>query len=235
MTIGIYRLIFNGTDKCYIGQSINIEYRYKQHINSLLVGKANNKMQEAYVLFGLPILDILCECSSTELDKTETEAIEIFDSVNNGFNILSSADFAPNTKGEKHGRAKYTNTQILDAARLLCCPTNTASKVSSITGIDIGVLKSISSLKNHTWISEVAPDVYDTLLTLKSTRKNYNPLDSQKLGIKHPPIQDPSGFIYTDIPNLSEFCRKNNLDVSSLCKVFRGKYKSTAGWKLAHG
>lgn len=54
MTIGIYRLCFNGTDQCYVGQSVNIEKRYKQHLSSFINNKANPKMMEAYIQYGNP-------------------------------------------------------------------------------------------------------------------------------------------------------------------------------------
>ena len=60
MTIGIYRLCFKNTDKCYIGQSTSIELRYKHHLNSFIVKKANPKMMEAYNTYGFPSLEILC-------------------------------------------------------------------------------------------------------------------------------------------------------------------------------
>jgi predicted GIY-YIG superfamily endonuclease len=52
MTIGIYRLIFPNTDKCYIGQSVNIERRYLQHLRDMEKGTAARKMQHAYSIYG---------------------------------------------------------------------------------------------------------------------------------------------------------------------------------------
>ena len=233
MTIGIYRLIFNGTDKCYIGQSINIEHRYKQHINSLLVGKANNKMQEAYVLFGLPILDILCECSSTELDKTETEAIEIFDSVNNGFNIYPSASTTPSYRGQEHPRSKHTNQEILNVAKLLSCSTNTGLEISKITGVSLDIIQDIASLDSHGWIQDENPELYQKLVNLHGKRKN--PRDAAKRGIVYPAVVSPSGIIYSHISNLKKFCEEHNLHRSNFRRMLRGKNKVCAGWKLANG
>ena len=43
MTCGIYKLVFNGTAKIYIGQSLNIESRYRDHVYFL--NKNENKFQ----------------------------------------------------------------------------------------------------------------------------------------------------------------------------------------------
>lgn len=64
MTCGIYLLRFTGLDKVYIGQSLNIEQRYRKHLQFLRNQdtKANYRMKAAYLLYGAPQLEILCEC-----------------------------------------------------------------------------------------------------------------------------------------------------------------------------
>jgi len=233
MTIGIYRLIFSNTDKCYIGQSINIEHRYKQHLNSFIVGNANSKMQEAYVLFGLPILDILCECSIDNLDKTETEAIEIFDSVNNGFNIYSSASVVPVYKGEEHPRSLHANEEILTVAKLLTCSSNTGLEINKITGVSLDIIQSIASLKSHGWIQNENPEVYQKLIDLHGKRKN--PRDASKRGITYPSVVNPNGTIYSNISNLKQFCEEHGLERSNFRRMLRGRNKICVGWKLANG
>lgn len=233
MTIGIYRLIFNNTDKCYIGQSINIENRYKQHLNSFIVGNANSKMQEAYLLFGLPILDILCECSPGELNRTEAEAIEIFDSVNTGFNIYSSANIVPSYRGQEHPRSKHTNQEILNVAELLSCPTNTGLEISRITGVSLDIIQDIASLDSHGWIQDENPEVYQKLIDLRGKRKN--PRDASKRGITYPSVVSPNGIIYSNISNLKKFCEEHNLQRSNFRRMLRGRNKICVGWKLANG
>lgn len=169
MTIGIYCLKFKGTYKVYVGQSVNIELRYKAHIHNLTHGISNYKLVEACKLYGFPILEILCECSIKELDKTEDEAIEIFDSVNNGFNIFSSS--GSHFTGEDHGNSKHTNEQIIDAFNLLVDhPEKYFKDISSLTGVSIRVLETISSLTNHKWLEETFPEKYKVLISLKGNK-----------------------------------------------------------------
>lgn len=231
MTIGIYRLCFSGTDSCYIGQSINIEKRYKQHLSSLVDGSATKKMLTAFSRFGLPRLEILCECSAEELDALEVEAISIFDSVNNGFNLLTSK--TPNLCGEEHSRSKYKNTSIIEAAQLLTDPNNTFKQVSDLTGIAINTVRDIANLNCHGWLEEILPEIYKKLVSIKGTRNGIRK-SAKSLNIEYPDVVSPSGQVYTSISNVRDFCRQHTLDQSHFLKLLKGIYKQHKGWRLAH-
>lgn len=230
MTIGIYRLCFKGTDRCYIGQSTSIEARYRAHLNSFINGKASPKMMEAYLLYGSPSLEILCECSIDELNDLEAGAIEVYNSVDNGFNIYYSAKDTPLYYGEKHPRSRYSNEQILKAAKLLTDPKNKGLYVAAITGIDLDSVQSISSLKVHGWIQKEDPETYKKLVELKGTRKN--PKDISDRGIVYPPVIAPDGKVYSNITNLSKFCQEHNLSRPNFRKLLKGKIKTSLGWRL---
>lgn len=229
MTIGIYRLRFSGTESCYIGQSINIEKRYEHHLNSFINAKANSKMMEAYSTYGVPCLEIVCECSVEELNTAENEAIELFDSVNNGFNVLEHAG-VPLYHGENHPRCKYTNQQLIEVARLLTDPLNKAKDISEITGVSVATVQDIASLKVHGWLATAAAEIYQKLVSLKGTRKN--PKGIATRGISYPPVQSPDGKIYSNISNLSKFCEEQGLSRSNFRKLLQGKNKSSLGWRL---
>lgn len=233
MTIGIYRLCFNGTDQCYIGQSINIEKRYEQHLTSFVNNKANPKMMHAYTTYGNPFLEVLCECNVEELNAAEDEAIELFDSVANGLNLLEHAG-APLYHGENHSRCKYSNKQLIEAARLLTNPLNKAKDISEITGVAVGTVQDIASLTVHGWLATAEPETYQKLVVLRGKRKN--PKGIADRGITYPPVQAPDGTIYTNIFNLSKFCEEHGLSRSNFRKVLQRKNKSSLGWRLVnHG
>ena len=70
MTSGIYQLNFN--DKAYyVGQSQDLESRWKQHADKFLKGKSAKKMQDAYDAHGMPNAVILIECHKDYLDIME--------------------------------------------------------------------------------------------------------------------------------------------------------------------
>ena len=70
MTSGIYLLNFKD-EAFYIGQSQDIETRWKQHRDKFVKGKAAEKMQNAYNHYGMPMGSILVECHKDFLDTFE--------------------------------------------------------------------------------------------------------------------------------------------------------------------
>jgi len=75
MTSGIYSLIFADT-YVYIGKSINIENRWKQHLDKMSAGKAAKNVQDAFNKYGMPKASIVVECHPDHIDILETITIE---------------------------------------------------------------------------------------------------------------------------------------------------------------
>lgn len=245
MTCGIYLLKFNGTNKVYIGQSINIESRYKSHLVTLRANKSSRKLLDAYNEYGTPILDILLECDEHQLNENENLAIEIFNSVAAGFNTLDSAEEMPKwknqLKGEDAPSAKYTNKQILDAVILMADPSKSLITISNITGVGYDALKKVYNGDNHMWILEEYPEHYQNMLNSKSKRLELNAVSrsavlkdkfcAKQQGIVYPEVLSPTGETY-NIDNLSEFCRVHNLQRTNFRKVLQGHRLSHKGWTV---
>lgn len=87
---GVYKITNNINNKVYIGQSINIKNRWKDHINALnredssctLLQRAWKKYKQEN--FSFEILEL---CSESELDDVEIKYIEFYDAIRNGYNI----------------------------------------------------------------------------------------------------------------------------------------------------
>jgi len=171
MTCGIYILVFEGTDKVYIGQSKNVETRYNSHIFMFRNNRAASKLQEAYNLYGTPTMSILEVCSSEELNKNETFYIKEFDSIENGFNSLAGGAINSGLTGDKHGRSKYSNKQILEAIDLLIKYPNISYEIlGEACGVSYSMLRHIAAGENHTWVGIEYPDIYKELMKLKGNR-----------------------------------------------------------------
>ena len=88
--IGIYKITCNETGKCYIGQSIDIENRWMQHICATKYETDNNKFYNAMRKYGYEnfTYEIIEECSNSqeELDNRERYWIEQYNSYYDGYN-----------------------------------------------------------------------------------------------------------------------------------------------------
>jgi predicted GIY-YIG superfamily endonuclease len=180
MTCGIYKLNFNGTDKTYIGLSDNIERRWNTHKHRLTNGLSPAKLQEAFNTFGLPELEILCECTQDELEKYEKEAMLIFDSISNGFNTRDggSTGGGIGVSGANNGRAVYSDAQILHAFNLLVTTKLTLREIAEVTGTSVQAVSHISAGTGHTWIRNEYPEEYDKLTSSKrETRVSAFPIN----------------------------------------------------------
>lgn len=85
MTCGIYKLDFN--DYYYIGKSVNIEDRFKQHITRFNNGTAAKLLQKAFNEYGAPSYKILRQCHPDHLEVLEAVYIEAY---NNSLYCLNS-------------------------------------------------------------------------------------------------------------------------------------------------
>jgi len=225
MTCGIYILRFNGTDRVYIGQSLDIEDRFIKHKSAFKRSVAAPKLQKAFDQYGLPNLEILLECKSSELNTSENDAISIFDAVDNGFNTLREAG-NPLLFGERVGTAKYSNEQYISVLRLLVQKNPTLSKreIEQITGISIYTIRHIAALESHCWLAEVCPDYYAELICIKQQQPYYT-------GKQYPPIMSPNGTIHT-VTHVSNFAREHDLLQPKLTEVLKGTRNHHKGWTL---
>ncbi len=75
MASGIYRLTFS-SGKYYIGKSLDLETRWKQHFNKFATGKAARPMQVEYDRCGLPKTEVLVYCHKDHIDILEELLID---------------------------------------------------------------------------------------------------------------------------------------------------------------
>lgn len=110
---GVYKITNDINGKVYIGQSINVKARWKDHEHSLnrkdsrctLLQRAWNKYGEEN--FSFEILEL---CPEDMLDSVEIKYINLYDSHNNGYNI------EPGGNKNKH-LSEETKKKIGDANR----------------------------------------------------------------------------------------------------------------------
>lgn len=91
---GIYRLTFS-SGRFYIGKSIHIQERWKQHFDKFRKGKAAENMQREFDRCGYPETEVLLECHPDHIDIVECYLI--------------------NAYAEKYGRDMMLNTTYSDS------------------------------------------------------------------------------------------------------------------------
>lgn len=230
MTVGIYCLTFEGTEKIYIGLSKHIEQRLREHLSSLKKGLSGRKLQEAYNTYGEPSLHILEECSESNLVSKEIEYISIFNSYYDGLNSTKGGDGVQGIYGEDTGMSIYTNEQVVECFALLCDVTVPYKYIEEYTGIDYSNICNISNGRSHKWLSIEFPKEYSEMISLKHLRASYT-RSSKGLGKVHPPVLSPEGTVHT-VTNIRLFSKEHNLTASALGHVLRGTRAVHKGWKL---
>lgn len=99
MTSGIYMLVFS-SGKFYIGQSVGVETRWKQHFDKFRKGTAAKAMQTEFTLWGYPATQLLKACHKDHLDMMESLYIN--------HNMIKQGNMMLNSSIP----ADYTDTEI---------------------------------------------------------------------------------------------------------------------------
>ncbi len=166
MTCGIYRLNFSNTNKVYIGQSTDIERRIVVHLYAMKYGHSSIKLNNAYLTYGFLDYTIICECPEEELDNTEEEAIDIFNSIENGFNTVHGrTSRRTHLCGENAAMSSCSNSKIIETFELLVGSTKTILDISEIVGISNNVVKDISAGVSHAWLLDIFGEVYSEYIS----------------------------------------------------------------------
>ena len=100
--VGIYSITNVENNKMYIGQSSNIEWRWKHHVSDLRYNRHHNKhLQSSWNKYGESafIFNVIEECDTKELDTREIYWIETYDTYNSGYNLDKGGQ---GTRGYKH-------------------------------------------------------------------------------------------------------------------------------------
>ena len=109
--IGIYKITKISNGKSYIGQSNDIERRFKEHQSK---GKSSRiPLDIAIQKYGIYAFtyEILEECPLNKLDEREQYWIKYYNTVNNGYNCSYGGE--QQSIGENNGRAKLTEQDVI--------------------------------------------------------------------------------------------------------------------------
>ena len=99
MSTGIYKITNLINNKSYIGKSINIEQRFKQHIKS---GSKHSYIDRSIKKHGANnfTFEILLTCEEKDLDKEEQKFIKLYGTYKQGYNLTWGGDCVPSKMPE---------------------------------------------------------------------------------------------------------------------------------------
>lgn len=88
--VGIYKITNKTNNKCYIGQSVDIEQRWSKHLSTFR-GNAtpDYKIYRAFAKYGINnfTFEVIEECEEALLDEREIYWINYYNSFNQGYNM----------------------------------------------------------------------------------------------------------------------------------------------------
>jgi group I intron endonuclease len=225
MTTGIYKLKFNNDDQLiYIGQSRNIEERYRHHVTHMHNQQSSRKLNSAYSQHGSPSLEILEICDVSELDVFEEYYIDKFNAAVGGLNTLNRAVENPGLCGENAPSAIHTRDVYISIFKHCCEGKLTLREIADLHKVKSGIVEGISGGSKHLWLKEEFPEEYQVLEKLRYKR----PRHCKSLNL---PMIHKDGSEDTMV-NITQFAAKYNLDNSTLSKLVKGTAKSIKGWKI---
>lgn len=131
MAAGIYRLTFS-SGKFYIGKSLDLETRWKQHFNKFATGKAARPMQLEYDRCGLPTTEAIFDCHQDHIDILEEWLIDQFkcpDMLNTTYPKLERTDEIADLINNSHDLLRlctWDHLKIIQNAEGLIAASDTA-------------------------------------------------------------------------------------------------------------
>ena len=117
--MGIYKITNTINNKCYIGLSRDIEYRWKEHKQQAIYNKRckNKPLYNAFKKYGINnfIFEVLEECEENELSLREIFYINKYKSNNKkyGYNITDGGESGPVMNGETNPKAVCSDESII--------------------------------------------------------------------------------------------------------------------------
>lgn len=111
--IGIYKIQNKQNGKIYIGQSNDIERRFKEHCSPSRYKESRVPVDLAIHKYGIDAFtyEVVEECDIESLNEKEEYWIQYYDAVQNGYNCSTGGN--QQSIGSNNGRAKITEEDVM--------------------------------------------------------------------------------------------------------------------------
>lgn len=239
--VGSYGCIYKLTSpsgKCYIGQTWDVKQRFKVYkFNSLSKNQAklyNAIKKYKGCNFKYEILD-LCE-TQLEMDNKEIFYIEMYDSVNNGYNIRAGGNGGGKLSEET--KKKLSENNWLKNGKC----TEEYRKIMAIacSGEKNGFYNKKHSTKTKKYLSKKFKGQKLPQSQIENIRKGHIGIKFSE-SCKENLSKANSKYVYElEYPNgekitfnsLAKFCKEHNIVQIGLWRVIKGRYSNYKGMKI---
>lgn len=217
----IYKLVFPNTDKVYVGQSYSPEKRLLRHTQKLRDGiHHSKKLQQEYPECGIPILEIIEECTKDTVDAKEVYWINKYNSYILGYN--SAPGGTSTGTGYSSANAKYLLDDYKAILAFLAYTDMTTKEIAYELNIGQSTVLNISSQAYHTYLKDMMPVEWNLMINKKRHHPNWR---------SYPNVKCPEGIIY-NVSSARGFARAHNLDQADFGRLLNNKIVSVKGWKI---
>ena len=222
MICGIYKITNKINGHCYIGQSVDIKARFRQHLFS--AKHINNKDHSSPIHLALSKYgkdefdwEILEECTKEELDEKEIYWISFYNSTKNGnYNILSGGQDRYSFEG------KAVELYDLNGQYVITIPS--ATEVAEYLKVSRNSVYGVLHGERPTCKEFQMKYVEDKKIKIK-------PFVSKQGGCKKiNQLNKETKEIIKTFNSAAEAARETGADSSTIIKVCKGKLKSTKGF-----
>lgn len=217
MRTGIYKITNVINNKVYVGSAINIDLRWKEHLNDLKNNKHHSiKLQRSYTMHGKEnfIFQVIELCDKNLLIVKEQEYINYLNSYKNGYNCLPIA-------GSRLGSTQTVLTK--DKIR-----TKLKGRISPRKGVIVSDETKNKMSQSHSGKTLSATHITNIRLSKTGDK---NPFYGKKVQEEHKQYKKinqltKDGEFIKEWDSLTECAKFLNTDITSISKVLTGKRKT---------
>lgn len=214
MSIGIYKIENLINKKIYVGQSIDIEERWKKHISAndnFVIHKALHKYGKENFSF-----QIIEECPLEKLDERERYWINFYNSLlPNGYNMIPGGS---NGMGFSKGRPVLQ----YDMQGIFVQEYSSANQASLATGIDHwSICACCRSEYKHAGNFQWKYMDSDKIISVNTKRTDFTVLQ----------IDKDTDEIINEFNSIASAEKITGVSKATICKVCNGKGKTAGGFK----
>lgn len=210
---GIYSITNLINNKKYIGQSVDVYTRWRNHKSALKHNRHNNEhLQNAWNTYGSQnfIFEILEICNIDEIDDIEQRYIELFDTVNSEY-------------GYNNESGGHENKSLSEQSRKKIADKHKGRKLTDEHKQKIGLAS-----KGHTLSDDARNKIRDAITGIKRSDQTRERISNGRMGENSWRRRS----IYCIELNetfwgIEEAHQKYGFNSASLCSHLRGRYKSS--------